>query len=292
MPAAQWGKHAQRKRAGTRPEQGAGVSEADRDSGETTGRSGDEAAPRGLDRQTGVALWRQIADDIRAAIGNGVYDDTGRLPTEAALAAQFEVNRHTVRQALSALAREGVVETVQGRGTTIVPRARLTYPIGPRTRFSAGLGGQVSRTVGRLIETVGEPATTAVATALGLAEGAGVLRMEVVSEADGTPLSRATHWFDAIRFEALPGHFRELGSITKAFAACGVSDYMRVSTEISAAPASRTDRADLALQPGAVVLLTRSLNADGEGRPIQLSLSRFAADRVTLSVTTDPEKKA
>ena len=109
------------------------------------GPAGGNAAASSLDRQTGVALWRQIADDIRAAIGNGVYDDSTKLPTEAALAAQFEVNRHTVRQALGALAREGIVETVQGRGTTVVRRTRFSYPIGSRTRFSAGLGGQVSR---------------------------------------------------------------------------------------------------------------------------------------------------
>lgn len=245
-----------------------------------------QAGQTALERQSGVALWRQIADDIRAAIGNGVYAETGRLPTEAVLAAQFEVNRHTVRQALAALAREGVVETVQGRGTSVVARARLTYPIGPRTRFSAGLGGQVSLSRSRLLAATLEPASGAVAAALGLQPGAEVLRIELVGEADGTPLSRATHWFEAGRFAAVPEALLRSGSMTAALAACGVEDYRRVSTEISAAQASRADRADLSLQPGAVVLLTRSLNVDGAGRPIQLSVTRFAADRVALTVAT------
>uniref|UniRef100_UPI003BAA61F6 phosphonate metabolism transcriptional regulator PhnF n=1 Tax=Stappia sp. TaxID=1870903 RepID=UPI003BAA61F6 len=253
------------------------------------GPAGGNAAASSLDRQTGVALWRQIADDIRAAIGNGVYDDSTKLPTEAALAAQFEVNRHTVRQALGALAREGIVETVQGRGTTVVRRTRFSYPIGSRTRFSAGLGGQVSSATARMLSAQNEPAGEVVATALHLSEGDPVIRVELVGEADGTPLSRSTHWFDARRFEALPDALARLGSMTAALRECGVADYRRAQTEISAASASRADRADLALQPGAVVLRTRALNVTGDGSPIQFSLSRFPADRVSLSVSPDPD---
>ncbi|MBC01053.1 MAG: phosphonate metabolism transcriptional regulator PhnF [Rhodobacteraceae bacterium] len=243
----------------------------------------------GIERRSGVALWRQIADDIRAAIGNGVYDATGKLPTEAALAAQFDVNRHTVRQALAALARDGVVRTVQGRGTELLPRARVSYPIGARTRFSAGLGGQVAKAATRFLETATEPASEEVARALALAPQTPVLRLETVGAADGTALSRATHWFDAARFAELPAHCAQSGSITHALKACGIGDYKRLSTEISAAPASRTDREDLGLQAGAVVLLTTSVNTDQDGVPIQMSRSRFAADRVTLSVRNAPE---
>jgi GntR family phosphonate transport system transcriptional regulator len=238
----------------------------------------------GIERRSGVALWRQIADDIRAAIGNGVYDAAGKLPTEAALAAQFDVNRHTVRQALAALARDGVIRTVQGRGTELLPRTRVSYPIGARTRFSAGLGGQVAKAATRFLETTTEPASDEVAWALALAPLAPVLRMETVGAADGTALSRATHWFDAKRFADLPGHCAAMASITEGLKACGVADYRRLSTEIGAAPASRADREDLGLEAGAVVLLTTSVNADQDGHPIQLSKSRFAADRVTLSV--------
>lgn len=44
-----------------------------------------------VERQMGVALWRQIADRIRLAISNGDYDATGMVPPETALAAEFGV---------------------------------------------------------------------------------------------------------------------------------------------------------------------------------------------------------
>ncbi len=63
--------------------------------------TGIEAA--GVDRSSGVALWRQIADDIRVAIGAGEFRETGKLPGEMALAERFGVNRHSVRAAIAAL---------------------------------------------------------------------------------------------------------------------------------------------------------------------------------------------
>jgi hypothetical protein len=45
---------------------------------------------------------------------------------------------------VAALVREGMLRAEQGRGTFVLSRKRLSYPIGARTRFSAGLQGQAS----------------------------------------------------------------------------------------------------------------------------------------------------
>ena len=49
-------------------------------------------AKKAVERQTGVALWRQIADLIRLSISNGDYDQSGMVPPEIVLAAQFGVS--------------------------------------------------------------------------------------------------------------------------------------------------------------------------------------------------------
>lgn len=238
-----------------------------------------------MDRRSGVALWRQIADEIRRRIGQGGLARDDRLPPEIELAGIFGVNRHTVRSAIAALVQEGVLRAEQGRGTFVERRRRLSYPIGVRTRFSAGLEGQARERRGRLIASAREPADARVASALGLAAGAAVLRLESVGEADGRPVSRATSWFDAARFPRLDREFASSGSISAALAAHGVGDYFRQSTLVSARHADAADLADLALSPGAIVLVAVALNVDGEARPVQFSETRFAADRVELSVT-------
>src|SRR5919197_3863153 len=96
-----------------------------------------------VERRSGIALWRQIADRIRLGIAAGDLGRGGRLPPEVELSVRFGVNRHTVRAAIAALVQEGVLRAEQGRGTFIAARRKLSYPIAKRTRFSTGLKGQV-----------------------------------------------------------------------------------------------------------------------------------------------------
>jgi GntR family phosphonate transport system transcriptional regulator len=237
-----------------------------------------------VQRQTGVALWRQIADRIRASINHGDFDDTGMVPPETALALQFGVNRHTVRSALAALAQEGIVRAVQGRGTLIERKERLNFPISKRTRFSQGIGNQVREARGLLLGVFEEPANAEIARWLQLEPGASVVRLETVGKADQRPVSRATNWFPADRFSGIADVYRSTGSITKAFRELGVPDYVRTTTEITALHADESDLADLQLSPGAIILTTRALNSDLDGVPVQFSISRFAADRVQFTV--------
>ncbi|MGO4843153.1 UTRA domain-containing protein, partial [Rhizobiaceae sp. 2RAB30] len=78
--------------------------------------------------------------------------------------------------------------------------------------------------------------------------------------------------------------YAETGSITLAFRRFGVDDYFRKSTFVSARHADAADLADLKLSPGAIVLVAVAINVDTDGRPIQFSETRFAADRVELTV--------
>lgn len=237
-----------------------------------------------VQRQSGVALWRQIADRIRTAIANGDYDATGKVPPEISLAAEFGVNRHTVRSALAALAQEGIVRAVQGRGTLIERKERLNFPISRRTRFSEGIGDQAKEKEGLLLAASEEPATPDLASRLQLAVGAAVIRLETLRKADRRPVSRATAWFPADRFSGIAEAYRDSGSITAAFAAIGLTDYLRVSTEVTAVHADSGDLADLELSPGAIMLVTRALNADPDGVPVQYAISRFPADMVQFTI--------
>ncbi len=237
-------------------------------------------------RQTGIALWRQIADRIRASISSGDFDATGILPAETALAEQFGVNRHTVRSALTALAQEGIVNAVQGRGTMIARRQRLNFPISKRTRFTAGIGDQARDVQGLLLSAGVEPASGEIALRLDVKKDAQILRIEAVRKADGQPVSVSTSWFPLPRFAGMEEAYRQTGSITQAFALCGLSDYLRVSTEITAAHGEPRDLMALGLSPGAIVLVTTALNADPDGIPVQFAVTRFPADRVQLTVNS------
>lgn len=248
-----------------------------------------ETLHSGIKRRTGIALWRQIADAIRAGISSGLGDENGKLPPEMDLAEQFGVNRHTVRSAISALVSEGILRAEQGRGTFIIEPKRLTYPITKRTRFSAGLQGQAQQRSSHLLNWQKSKANREVAKALQLEEGDPVICLRTVSKGDDTPLSRSTNWFDARRFPKIVSYFKEHKSITKALKTSGLDDYVRQSTLIEAYHATLDDLEILNLSPGAIVLVTHAINADLQGVPVEYSKARFAADRVNLQIDLDPQ---
>nr|WP_232363928.1 phosphonate metabolism transcriptional regulator PhnF [Ciceribacter selenitireducens] len=238
-----------------------------------------------MERQKGVALWRQIADRIRASIAQGDFDATGMVPPETQLAEQFGVNRHTVRSALAALGQEGIVRAVQGRGTMIDRKDKFTFPIARRTRFTEGIGDQARGLEGLLLSSVLEAAGTDLAKWLALEPQTQVIRLDVLRKADGRALSRSTVWFPAGRFKGIDEAFRRTGSVTRALREYGVDDYLRAVTEVSATHAEPDDVAQLALTPGAIVLVTRALNTDMQDLPIQYAVTRFPADRVEFTIT-------
>ncbi len=69
-----------------------------------------------------------LMEHLRAAIEKGVYAVGEKLPTEYELAKTMNMSRQTVRQALSLLESEGLIEKRQGSGTTVraarAPRPR------------------------------------------------------------------------------------------------------------------------------------------------------------------------
>ena len=67
-------------------------------------------------------LYRQIVDQIIRLIERGEYVPGAKLPPERALAAQLQVSRPSVREALIALEVEGWVDIRGGTGIFVLPR--------------------------------------------------------------------------------------------------------------------------------------------------------------------------
>lgn len=65
------------------------------------------------------SLFIQIYDELYGAITTGVYKEGTMLPSEAALMEMYKVSRVTVRQALSLLQEDGIVRSIQGKGTIV-----------------------------------------------------------------------------------------------------------------------------------------------------------------------------
>lgn len=80
-----------------------------------------------LDRSSPMPLWAQVVDDLRRRIADREF--TTRFPTEQELVREYDVSRHTVREAIRRLSDDGMLERQRGRGTFLVARPELEQPV-------------------------------------------------------------------------------------------------------------------------------------------------------------------
>jgi GntR family phosphonate transport system transcriptional regulator len=228
-------------------------------------------------------IWSAIAATLTSEIRGGHYRPGDKLPTEAALATRFGVNRHTVRHALAGLAEAGLVHARRGSGVFVTARP-TEYRLGQRVRFHQNLlaaGQTPSRRITRA-ETRASDAEEA--GLLGLPAGGEVHVVEGISLADGHPLAAFRSIFPAARFPGLPDRVVAEGSITKALAALGLDDYTRRETRLTAQLADPVLALALLVRPGAAVLQSVAVNVDAAGVPVEYGTTWFAGERVTLTV--------
>ncbi|MGW4603756.1 GntR family transcriptional regulator [Streptomyces sp. NPDC004532] len=72
-----------------------------------------------IDHEGPVTPYRQLAEILKARIARGDWAEGRPIASETRLVQEYGLARSTVRRAIAALAEDGVVWTVQGRGTYV-----------------------------------------------------------------------------------------------------------------------------------------------------------------------------
>ncbi|MCA2009206.1 phosphonate metabolism transcriptional regulator PhnF [Rhodobacteraceae bacterium R_SAG4] len=235
---------------------------------------------------TRTPVWKSIAITLIDDIAQGRYETGTKLPAEAQLAERFGVNRHTVRRALADMAEQGLVHARRGAGVFVAAKP-TDYPVGKRIRFHQNIrrAGRVpSKKVLRL-EILAADAREA--DALDLNPGDPVVVYEGLSYADDHPVALARTVFPAERLPGILDALEAHESITAALNACGVEDYTRRETRITAKLATATQALHLRTSEGAPILRTTGISDDANGTPIEFGRTWFAGDRMTLTVGDD-----
>ena len=225
-------------------------------------------------------IWRAIADRLRSDLAEGRYRPGDKLPTEAALAARFGVNRHTVRHGLSALVDEGLIRTRRGAGA-FVAALPTDYPIGRRVRFHENLIAAGRRPEKRVLHLEERAATNGEAQALEIEAGGAVCAYHGLSIADGQPIAVFESLFPANRLEGIAEALLETSSVTDALNAVGIFDYTRASTRLTAVRATTTQALHLNISEGDPLLRSSGVNVADQ--PVEYGRTWFVGDRVTLT---------
>ena len=98
---------------------------------------------------TGAAApsYRQIIDQVRRGLTSGELAVGDQLPSVRALAERLVVNHNTVAKAYNELARDGVIETRQGRGVFIAKRRNIYTKAERNRRLEIALDAFVGEVV-------------------------------------------------------------------------------------------------------------------------------------------------
>ena len=228
-------------------------------------------------------IWKAIADALRSDLAEGRYAPGDKLPTEAALADRFGVNRHTVRHGVSVLVAEGLIRTRRGAGA-FVAATPTVYPIGSRVRFHENLIAAGRRPEKRVLALDERAATAGEAKALRVTAGDAVCAYHGLSLADDQPIAVFESLFPLTRLPNLPEALKKTSGVTEALRMAGVDDYTRASTRLTAVRATATHALHLQVAEGDPLLRSSSVNVNEDGTPVEYGRTWFSGDRVTLTL--------
>ncbi len=224
------------------------------------------------------ALYQQIAASILGQIQAGELQPGARLPSEYALSKEHKVGRNTIRHALSDLAAQGYLESVQGVGT-FVTETHFPKTVEFLYGFSQEMAQRGKVVSSRVIEAKLIPADPLLARVLRVQLGAEVVFLNRLRLVDGKPA--------AIERAYLPHAFC-LGILEHDFSRESLYDVLaalynmkpdHAEQEIGAEIATPQVAELMALEHPAPVLVIRRETRTAEGRVIEYVESEFRADR-------------
>ena len=234
-----------------------------------------------LNRYATLPLYRQLSDDLERRLGQQ-YAPGDRLPSEAQLAADYAVNRLTVRQAMADLARRGLVTASRGRGTFVAhPPVRYEISPGRDASFSRAMRARGHDVTLRLLRS-GSDEDPEVMRQLQTTRP--VRRFHLLRSLDAVPWSLTTTWLSAARFRDLDRHWNGSNSLFEVLERHYGVRTVRASRRFTAIPADAVDAKHLTVSIGAPVLQVRGLNTSEDGDPIAFVEHHFRGDRVQFTV--------
>ena len=222
---------------------------------------------------------------LRDDIARGVFDDGTTLPGEQRLAEQFEVSRVTIRRALEALARDGLIERRVGSGTIARPGQTGVRPlVGDFATLMPQVAQMGEATDARLLAFAYGPPTTPVARALGLDAGDRVQTAVRVRLLKGRPFSHLTTHVP----EAIAQNYSEADLATtplfRLLERSGVSIAGADQTvSASLAPPDVADALDVAV--GSALLLIERVVRDTDGHGVEHLTALYRPDLFHLSMS-------
>ncbi len=218
--------------------------------------------------------WREISEELRRRLADGEFDE--RFPTDRELVAEYEVSRHTVREAVRSLTDEGLVTRRRGRGSYRTPRS-FSQPTGALYSLfqSVEESGAIQTSV-----VISQEATQneRAAKMLDLPIDSDLFYLERTRLADGLPLALDHVWLQlALAAPLMEANFSRTALYEELHARCGIVPERGVE-QSRPITLDRDSALRLGLSPGDAAFEIDRRTTSG-GRPLEWRVSIVRGDR-------------
>lgn len=221
---------------------------------------------------------RRAADVLRQQIHAGAYPDG--LPPENELAAEFFVSRNAIREALTVLKNEGLIDRGPKVGAHIAQRKYehgVNALLGLKETFKDL--GEVRNEVRAAVPVAAPPA---VARRLQLEPGEQVVFIDRLRYLGDLPVSLDLTYLSPDIGTRILDHPLETNDLFALIEQVSGHRLGSASLALEAIPADAHSAATLQVPDGAALLMLERLSSLDDGRPVDLEYIRMRGDRITM----------
>lgn len=229
----------------------------------------------------GESLWAQMLADLRRRMADEEFRDA--FPGELALAREYDVSRHTAREAVGRLRQEGAVSSARGRTPRVLPAAEIQQSLGSLYSLFAAVEetGQAQRSI---VHSLDLRADGVIAARLGLEESTPLVFLERLRLVGEEPLAIDRVWLPgALAAPLLDVDFGRTALYKEYAERCGV--HLTGGEErIRALTPTPAERELLGIPPsGQIAVLAIDRLGCARGRPVEWRHTVVRGDRFSVS---------
>ena len=239
-----------------------------------------------IERGTGLPQYYQLKHILRDMVAK--LPAGSPVPSEAELCQEFDVSRTTVRKALSDLIQEGLIFTIQGKGTFAGGAKKRSSWVAQTGGLYADMTERGFTVTMKQLDLTIIPAEENIARELQVNEGESVIKLVRLRFVDGKPFDICTNYLIARKYPGIEN--QEIGTHSLYSTLRMVYGVKFVSgVRLIEAGSCTAEEARLLQIPGnSPLLIMRSTMYDEKGEAIEHGVVRQRSDLSQIIINVIP----
>jgi GntR family transcriptional regulator len=235
-----------------------------------------------IDFDNDLSLYLQVKQILLKRIQEKVWPANTLIPTEQELIEEFQVSRTTLRQAISMLVQDGLLERKQGRGTIVKPQLLVSH-LGALKGFAEEAIEKGLTPRSKLIRAEFKQHVYFEKSMLQLQEDEEVLVIERIRFADDRPIAiECSYWPSYIghiilKYDLNTAKFYEILEENEIY-------LKRANEQITAINATLNEADLLGIRGGEALLKMTRLSFGFDDKPIEFTSTKYHSDQYHYNI--------